>query len=429
MLNVFNILKYNKIKKACKFQEKVLDFDMSSLDKEICEFAENIYKKNKNKFNKFTNHNNKIGFLASTLYDTGGHTPCIINLTHSMLESEKNILLLSKIKQSQKKAPKAMKKLENYCYLTGVEYNAFNFTDTLIKGYNKLINDLPRVIFLYLAQHDIYSTALVYLLKKNTNTKFIFANHASHFPNLAITLADVILEGGALSTKITNEKRKLFNTKIVGIQSKKEGETKYYSKEELLKIRQSLDIEKNDLMTISGGASYKFFENNKSEYFEMIKKMLIAKKDLKHVIMSNLNKDQEDIINKIFEDKELRKRLIILPLSPDYEKFFQASDLYIDSFPISSALTQVDMMRLKVPSVVKINTQNPEWSFYEYMPPKYPYMFENVKELFSSIIDLLENKEKRDEIVKSNYEFWLQNWELNAYKKNIDKIINEVIND
>ena len=78
---------------------------------------------------------------------------------------------------------------------------------------------------------------------------------------------------------------------------------------------------------------------------------------------------------------------------------------------------------------VKINTKNPEWSFYEYMPPKYPYMFEKVEELFSSIIDLLENKEKRDEIVKSNYEFWLQNWELNAYKKNIDKIINEVIND
>ena len=140
--------------------------------------------------------------------------------------------------------------------------------------------------------------------------------------------------------------------------------------------------------------------------------------------MTKLKKNEIKIFNEIFKDENTKKQIIFTPLSPDYEKFFQVADLFIDSFPVSSALTQIDLMRLKVPTVVKINKDKPEWSFHEYMPIDYKYMFENVQDMKNGIFDLIENKSKREEIIKSNYEFWLKTYESNRIKQKYIQFIN-----
>lgn len=397
------------------------DFDMKNFDDDISKLIDAPT----TKLNDFSDNN--VAYLATELYDVGGHTKCIKSLIKSMANDYNQCLFITRLDITNNNAKKEIKAIEKFSKIDGANENYLFFNKQVFLLYNKIVNFGAKTLFVFIHPDDITATAVLSLIKRTTNIKIIFVNHASHYPNLGMTYADIIIEGMPSSQKITNQKRHLYNTKIMGLQSLRADETHYYSKEELTKVRENFGIKENELMTISGGDIYKFFEESSSEYFEMIKELLQNKQNLKHIIMINLDKRHEQIIDNIFSDsEEERKRLIITPLSKDYEKFFQAADLYIDSFPVSSALTQIDLMRLKVASIVKINKEKPEWSFHEYMPPNYPYMFESVEDFKNGIIDLLENKQKREEIINSNYNFWLKTYESSVYIKKLLNIINEV---
>ena len=414
----------NNITKLMQRINKNSDFDMKIFDDEISKLINTP----KTKLNNFLE--NKVAYLATELYDVGGHTKCIKSLIRSLANDYNQCLFLTRLDSTNNNAKEAVKSIEKYSRIDGLNENYLFFYKQVFLLYNKIVNFGAKILFVYIHPDDITSTAIMSLIKKTTNIKIIFFNHASHYPCLGMTLSDLILEGMPSTLKITNEKRHLYNTRLIGLQSLKESETKYYSKEELTKVREDFGIRENELMTISGGAAYKFFEENSSKYFKMIKELLKEKRNLKHIIMINLDKKSKKIIDNIFADaEEEKRRLLIIPLSNNYEKFFQAADLYIDSFPVSSALTQIDLMRLKVASVVKINKEKPEWSFHEYMPTNYPYMFESVEDLKNGVIDLLDNKRRRESLINDNYNYWLNTYESNFVKQKYIKYINEVLDD
>ena len=400
------------------------DFDMKNFDDDISKLIDAPT----TKLNDFSE--NKIAYLATELYDVGGHTKCIKSLIESFAEDYKQSLFLTRLDSTNNIAKETIKVIGKYSTIDGLNENYLFFYKQVLLLYNKIVLFGAKTLFVFIHPDDITATAVLSLIKRTTNIKIIFFNHASHYPCLGMTFADLILEGMPSTLKITKEKRHLYNTKIIGLQSLKEGETKYYSKEELTKVRENFGIKENELMTISGGAAYKFFEENSSKYFNMIKELLKEKINLKHIIMISLDKKSKTIIDNIFSyAEEERKRLIITPLSKDYEKFFQAADLYIDSFPVSSALTQIDLMRLKVASIVKINKEKPEWSFHEYMPPNYPYMFESVEDFKNGIIDLLDNPQRREALINENYNYWLNTYESNCVKQKYIKYMNEILDD
>lgn len=430
MMNLFSIFKYINIKKKCKYKTKICEFDLSDIDREISEFAQKIYNKNKSKFLEFQKNSSIVGFWGSRLYDVGGHTPCLVNLADSMYEGDKkNPVFLSKYDSTIKKAPLTIEKLNKCCEILGVEYSGFNFERKLIEGYNKIIENCPKVFILYIAQNDIYSTALIYLLKETTDIKFIFVDHASHYPNLGMTLSDVIIEELDTTVKTLLEKRHITTIpyRKCGLQSKKKEEIKYYSIEEKQAKRAELDIPKDALLSVSGGSSYKYFENNKSEHYEMIKRLLEKVPNLYHLAITNLSKEQKQIINKIFEKSGVQNRLLFHPLTPQYDILFQCADLFIDSFPMSSAMTQIDLMAMKVPTVVKINTEKPELTFHEYMPNDYPYMYEKVEDMEKGIINLLNSPNLRSQLVDSNYTYWLKNNENYVVKEKYIKVMEDLI--
>ena len=400
------------------------NFDMKSFDEKISE----LITLPQTKLNDFSE--SKVAYLATELYDVGGHTKCLKSLIQSLENEYNQCLFITRLDSTYNSAKESMHFIEKVSKIYGLNENYLFFNKQVSLLYNQIVNFGAKTLFVFIHPDDITATAVLSLIKRTTNIKIIFFNHASHYPCLGMTFSDLILEGMPSTLKITNEKRHLYNTKIIGLQSLKEGETKYYSKEELTEVRKNFGIKENELMTISGGAAYKFFEDNSSKYFEMIKEILQNKHNLKHIVMINLNKKYKKILDNIFANSEEEKsRLIITPLSSSYEKFFQAADLYIDSFPISSALTQIDLMRLKVATVVKINSEKPEWSFHEYMPHNYSYMFESVEDFKNGIIELLDNPLKRENLINENYNFWLNTYESDCVKKKYIKYINEILDD
>lgn len=392
------------------------DFDVRRFDEQ----SENLAKPFEPLF--FQKESDKIGYLVTEIYDMGGHTKCIKDLVCSLSDTYHQTVFLTRKTVSLNNAPAAVRVIEQHAEIEGTDDHFLFFRKKCREFCQKITSHHIKVLLVYIHPDDIFGTAVLSYLKRMTDIKIIYFNHASHFPVLGMSFADVILEGMPITQKITNEKRHFSNTKIIGIQSLPKNATVYYSKMELEALRHDLGIRSDELITMSGGSSYKFFDDeNHSAYFEMIKRLLGKEPRVKHIVISQFKNNEKRVIDAVFSDqKELKDRLIIVPYQTNFDKWFQMADVFIDSFPVSSALTQIDLMRNKVASVVKINRQVPYFSFHEYQMPDYPYMFEKVEDMEKAVLDLLHDKAKRQEIINRNYDFWLKTYEANVFK---DKII------
>lgn len=401
------------------------DFDMGCFDREISELFPDYKAPNT------TLKPQKIAYIASILYDTGGHTKCIRDLVQSLLPLYSQKVFLTKLRTTQRGAPHITTFLKNNISLDGIEHSTKTigvfpvFRYQVKKMADAIIRYAPSTLLVYIHPDDILGTAVIAMIRKTTNMRIIFVNHASHYPNLGMTFADVIMEGMQTTVDVTQKLRHLSNTFIIGLQSISKDATIYYSGKELSAIKVQLGIPADALITMSGGAGYKFFnKDNSSDYFEMIKRILRKETDLYHVLMSDMPPELMDIVEKIFLDApDERKRLILKKAEVEYDKYFQCADVFIDSFPVSGALTQVDLMRNKVASVVKINREVPHFSFHEYQMIDYPYMFDKLEDFELAVHELLHDKEKRQNIIQKNYDFWLKTYESSVVRDKFIQVI------
>ena len=398
------------------------DFDTRKFDQQIENFVKPFTVIKTKKDNK------KIGILATEIYDTGGHTKCIRDLVSSLSGNYKQILFLTRKSASIDNAPTILNIIKQYADIYGIDSNFLFFRKNVKNFCEKIVSQNIKALLVYIHPDDIFGAAVLAYLKHTTDIKIIYFDHASHYPNLGMNFANVVLECMPTTEKIAHERRHLKNISIIGLQSLRKDETIYYSCTELEKLRKKLDIRPDEFITMSGGASYKFFDdNNCSAYFKMVKNLLEKETKLKHVIISEFNDNQKNIIDNIFSEfNNLKDRIVFMPYQTNFDKWFQLADVFVDSFPVSSALTQIDLMRNKVASVVKINKKNPEFSFHEYQMAKYPYMFEKVEDMEKAILELLHNKAKRQEIIRKNYDFWLKTYESSVVRDKYIEIIEDI---
>lgn len=416
---LFNIpvCQYNKkLSWLIKVVNRDCDFDMYEKDEKVASVVSDI----SCSITKFNDKN--IAYLATQLYDMGGHSKCIFNSVKSLDGIYNQHLFLTKKYRDELKIIPLLKQYLDVTYVADINWLKFK------RNVKQLVNEIcqfaPKALFVYIHPEDILGAAVIAVLKKETDIKIIFINHASHFPNMGMNFADMILDS-TRSVKITNNRRHLYHNEIIKLQSLKKDETVYYSKEELAQLKEEIGLNKNYQITMSGGSAYKFFDRDtSSEYFEMIKRILRNEKNLYHIVISVLNVEQHAIVDTIFKDAEEEKeRLIFLPYQENFDKYFQCADVFIDSFPVSGSLIQVDLMRNKVASVVKINTDNPEISFQDNQMPNYPYMFETVEDMEKGVYELLHDENKRAEIIAQNYEYWLKTYESDVMR---DQYINMI---
>ena len=111
----------NKIQKLSTEIKNNTNFDMKSFDKKIEESikAPNII------YDNFSE--NKIAYIATELYNTGGHTKCLESQIKSLFLDYEQCLFLSKITSSINNAEKIIKNIEKYSIVEGVDKNYLFF--------------------------------------------------------------------------------------------------------------------------------------------------------------------------------------------------------------------------------------------------------------------------------------------------------------
>lgn len=430
---IFYIIKIFKIKnKFYKLHKEFLknkSFNLTDLDKKIGKYTEIFYKNNIEYFHNY-NYNvktekNKICFLATILYDNGGHTEILKNLIISLKDLYKIKLVLSDNEKSKEYCSRKLDIISQHTTIKGVYKDKDYNTKNIIDIYNEIIDFNPKVLFCFMHPDDLLSDAVLSLIKINTNIKIFYFNHASHFPALGFSFSDLILECIPSTQYVTEHFRNVHKCYKVGLISCEKEYTKYFTKEELKELKKSLNIDDDNYFTLSGATSYKFFDNeNTSKYFEMIRDLLHKEKKLKHLIITELNEKEKKIMENVFINHlEERKRLLFHDFVTNFDIYFQACDLFIDSFPVSSALTQIDLMRNKKTTIVKINKENSLFSFHEYMSKDYPYMFEDIDDMKNCILKLLYDENKRNKISNILYDFYLNNYEQNIVKSKYINLI------
>lgn len=366
----------------------------------------------------------RVAFLATKIYDMGGHTKWMRDMQKTLAELYDETLFLTTYKTSLKAAPQTLDYLKKISKIQ--LFNKFSSSyDLIVKDmYNRIVEYAPKALFVFIHPDDVLATATLALLKQHTDIKIFFVNHATHRPALAMSLADLVLEETPSSAYVTQKLRHLPQTHIVGLISKPEEENPQFSAQEIKEMRQKFGIPEGAICTMSGAASYKFFDEGGSRYFEMIKKLLTEHQNVYHVVISEMRDFETEIMQKIFADSPVKNRLIVLPYQKNYELAFKCADLFIDSFPMSSALAFIDLMRLKVPYVVKINTDNAALSFHEYQAADFPYMYATVEDFYAGIEALLADEQKRVGMVEKNYRHYLQKYEPKAAEKILQNVIN-----
>ncbi len=356
----------------------------------------------------------RVAFLATKIYDMGGHTKWMRDMQKTLASKYEETLFLTTTRTSQKAAPQTLEYLRQISAIKTFRQFSCSEEDNIREIYDSIVTYAPRAIFVFIHTDDVVATAVMALLKRHTNIRIFFVNHATHRPALAMSFADLVLEETPSSAYVTQKLRRIRQTHIVGLISKPEEENPHFGADEIAEVRRRMGIPEGALCTMSGAASYKFFDSNGSRYFEMVQKLLTEHPDLYHVVITEFQPHEKQLVEQMFTGSPVANRLILLPYQQNYELYFKAADLFIDSFPMSSALAFIDLMRLRVPYVVKINTENAALSFHEYQAADFPYMYETIDDLYAGVEALLADENKRAEMTEKNYRHYMEHYETKA---------------
>jgi len=384
-------------------------FDMRFLDKKIGEYASSII--SCPVVVPVLNQNN-IAFLASEIWDTGGHTGLLNNTMQAFPSTFKRKLFLTKKTLLMQRASVRVSSIEGHSEIDGVDFYSKNivFEKFILKKLlNKILEFSPTLLIVFI-HFDSFAVGLLALLKKYTHIKIIFCNHSTQHSVLGMSFAHLIWECMSSTAFVTQKYRGFRNTYTAGICYLKKEQFPVFSEREILNARQELGVPEDSYCTMTGCNSYKLFDGNSSPYLEMIKKILEQNENLWHVLITCFNEDQK----KIFEEINMPNRFVLLSPKTNYKVYFKCADVFIDSIPFASANTIIDLMSLKVPVVAYKNKDNLIFSFHEYLPSNYSYLFENTCDVQAGVEKLLFNENERKRIANENYEYLLKNFEGNT---------------
>ena len=408
------------------------DFNTRALDKEVQKLAHSL------PFNppvpeKPTRR--RIAYLATELYETGGHSKLVRDSAYLLNgAAEQKLFLVRLFTTKRQYASGLLSQLERIMPIFGIDAfwtilnTHWSFKKNVTTIASAILRYNPTTLFVYSHPNDSRAVAILALVKRHSKIRIAYVPHASHRPNLGITLADIVPNALPSVTKFyesnlnfTNicESRSFLLTRL--------NDSASIDDAHKAQLKTDIGIPTGAPCTMSGASSFKFFENDgSSPYFNLIKRLLERNPDVYHVILSNFSPWQQEAIDAIFGSSPSRARLLFQPFRTDYRDVFSCATVFIDSFPMSSALTMVELMQLKVPYVVKINRQNSLLSFHEYQQDGFPYMYESDEQLLLGVETLLRDGTERKRIANSNLAFFKETYSEDACRNALLKLIDEI---
>lgn len=408
------IARLNKrITAASRYSDAILKSDCSVFDRAILKKAERLTKDDGLEENVKMKADH-VCFLASTIYDTGGHTELIVRML-ALLKDFKTHFIEANCcgGKSGPLAPHKTKLIEELAQ-TQILVRDKNIHKSVLSLYNAMLATKAKNIFVFIHPEDAISTAVLGLLKKRTDAHIIFIPHADHYLNLGMEFSDVILGGRA----VTHARLPCYAEKFVPCPNIPDFNGNFsFTKDEIAAERSRLGIAGEDYVSLTGCSAYKIFTDPALEYWHMMKKVLCAEPRLKHLFISDLGPKELSGLETIFADApDALKRIIFLKQGARYKLYVEMMDVFIDSFPVGSSLAHLDAISANKITVIKINRDNPNFSFEACLYDGYEYAVDDAGQMHDKILHLLKDEAAREEIKNKISQYYKESYSPEVFK-------------
>jgi hypothetical protein len=360
----------------------------------------------------------RVGILASTIFDVGGHTECLMRFVESFhADYDLHLFLTNTNGSSCVQAKTKYAQLQSVLRVTSLEGDVGGYRDKIISLLEAVLDARVKMLFVYMHMDDVVSCAVLCYLARHTDVKVVFFNHGDHTFSLGFEGSHLVIELRRQGQYITEKYRNKRNTTLIPLQGVRGEKLRIYTDEELRSKRRSLGLTADDLVTLSGFSSYKVFKDKKNSYLTLIKNLLLNEERCKHILVTEISEKERKSIDKVFRGNEhLLERLIVIERVVEFDLLLQVADLYIDSFPLGSALVHIDAIRNRRPTMIKKNSRNESYTFYNYLYEGYEYAVEDVGEMLARSLFLLRDREERERVAKRCYQHYLETYEFETIK-------------
>lgn len=335
----------------------------------------------------------RIAYIASSLYDIGGHSE-VLRQWVSLLSEDNDIdTQMLYITNSTVRYPRIKEILQS----RRVKIHELSPTNTYVDRIKELINllekDLPDFVILFIHPNDVIAISALTALPHKPTT--IFFNHADHVFWLGRCIIDYLIEFRKKGSEYSQKFRKIENSYVIPLT------TDIKPKQA---PKKSFNIPENSTLSISIGGFYKVLLDPKINYFETIEKILKRFPNHYHIFVTTPPKTFEQYLTS---DPDIRKRFIITGPFSDLSPIYGIADLLIETFPYAGGTVLVEAMACKLPVVSYDNKRYP--TDIEGLPSNYPFVASTEDEVINCSSLLIKESILRRKMGEKLYNHYRQN--------------------
>jgi len=290
-------------------------------DDEIENYIFEIIKKKINNRNFYNKNSNTITFLATELYEYGGHTLALLSWIKFSKNFKNKKLIITKAIPAN---------VENILKISGVYIYKCKYH--YLEKIKEIINEAlgSKYIVLFTHPHDIISIMAAKFLSE-LGHMILFYNHADHTFSYGITSSDIVCEISEFGFELNKNKNRKGKKHIyLGIPVPTEKEIDV---DVLIKKYNSIK-DKKEKIILSCGSFWKYEPYNDISFDSFIDKLLSNRKerDIRFVIVGSTGK--EGFWRNV--KAKWKKYVTFFGFLPynNHRKLLDKADIYIDSFPV-----------------------------------------------------------------------------------------------
>jgi tetratricopeptide (TPR) repeat protein len=321
-----------------------------------------------------------IGYIASQLWDTGGHCEALMQWANCLRsEFDRQYVYLTNVSGTPSNFAGLAKKLRSI----GVVIRNLPHWGSFEKRINLLVELLNRDrlqhLALFIHPEDVITVTALSKLGRKPPT--LFFNHTDRNFWLGRNVIDYLVDWRKVGSEFSKKNRKISNSCIVPLTTNMKPTESQKS---------SIGIPDDCTLSLSVGYFYKITCDDDYDYFGTIETILARHPNHYHVLLTN-KPEGGDIDSYLCGSKEIRKRFIIRELQADLTPYYGAADFLIETFPNIGGTIRTEAMACAIPIVAFHNVKTTMISDTDALDPSYPYMSETEEEVIKDSSLFIEN--------------------------------------
>lgn len=303
-----------------------------------------------------------LAFVASTLYDTGGHSEAL-RLWCELLREDyprRSVIVTGGLGLEH-----CFPRLEASLRGSGVRMIKMNGRDSLTARLRALLDLLTgdgyACAFFFIHPHDAPAAAAAYGCAGDPPC--VLFNHADIDFWLGASCCDHYVDFRTIGAEHSLRERGVARTRVIPLTT---------DLARVPDIRASLGIPRHATLSISLGSFWKTLTDPDFCFFRAVSRILEKHPHHHHLFLTN-PPEPETLAGLMPMEREAARRFMITGPYADVRPFYSSSDFLVETFPLVGGSVRVEAMAMGLPVVAFSHPEQPLYSSTDALGPDYPY--------------------------------------------------------